>query len=89
VYDGTVAEHFDEYDRRDRALSLAGERGLTVDQCGAVGDSRSDLPVFAATPMSLALNAGDAARAGATDAIETHDLIEIVPWVEKWESRLG
>jgi len=85
VYDGTVAEHFDEHDKRDRALALAAARGLTADRCCAVGDSRSDLPLFDAVPVSLALNAGDAARAGATDALDTDDLTAVLPWLERWE----
>jgi phosphoserine phosphatase len=89
VYDGTVAEHFDEHDKRDRALALAAERGLTPDRCCAVGDSRSDLPLFGAVPVSLALNAGDTARAGATDALESDDLTAILPWLERWERGLG
>ncbi|MBF4582790.1 HAD-IB family phosphatase [Curtobacterium sp. VKM Ac-2865] len=88
VYDGTVAEHFDEHDKRDRALALAAERGLTPDRCCAVGDSRSDLPLFGTVPLSLALNAGAAARAGATDALDTDDLTTILPWLTRWERGL-
>jgi len=86
VYAGTVAEHFDEYDKRDRALQLARRLGVAVDQCAAVGDSRSDIPLFEAVPASLALNAGAAARAAATDAIDASDLREILPWLERWHS---
>lgn len=88
TYDGTVAEHFDEYDKRDRALALAIERGLSADKCCAIGDSRSDLPLFEAVPASLALNAGDAARDAATAAINTLDLTEILGWLQGWERDL-
>ncbi|MCY1694265.1 HAD family hydrolase [Curtobacterium sp. SL109] len=88
VYDGTVAEHVDEHDKRDRALALAAARGLPPDRCCAVGDSRSDLPLFGAVPVSLALNAGAAARAGATDALDTDDLTAILPWLGRWERGL-
>ncbi|CAM3139928.1 phosphoserine phosphatase [Arthrobacter ulcerisalmonis] len=70
-YDGTVAEHFNEYDKRDRALQFAAEHGVSIDHCCAIGDSRSDLPLFAAVPTSLALNAGAAARAAASAAVDT------------------
>lgn len=86
MYDGTVAEHFDEYDKRDRALELAHRSGVPVSRCAAVGDSRSDIPLFEAVPTSLALNAGAATRAAATDAIDTTDLREILPWLERWHS---
>ncbi|WP_134194770.1 HAD-IB family phosphatase [Curtobacterium sp. PhB25] len=84
VYDGTVAEHFNEYDKRDRALQLAAERGVPIDQCCAVGDSRSDIPLFDALPTSLALNAGSTARAAATAAVDTKDLRDVLPWLEAW-----
>jgi phosphoserine phosphatase len=87
AYDGTVAEHFDEYDKRDRALDLARQRSVPIDRCTAVGDSRSDIPLFQAVPASLALNATAAARNTATNAIDATDLREILPWLEQWHSK--
>ncbi|PZE32862.1 haloacid dehalogenase [Curtobacterium sp. MCSS17_006] len=87
-YDGTVAEHFNEYDKRDRALQLAAERGVSIDHCCAIGDSRSDLPLFDALPASLALNASGPARAAASAAIDTDDLRDVIPWLEAWKATL-
>lgn len=87
-YDGTVAEHFNEYDKRDRALQFAVEHGVSIDHCCAIGDSRSDLPLFAAVPTSLALNAGAAARAAASAAVDTKDLRDVIPWLEAWKAAL-
>lgn len=89
VYNGTVAEHFDEYDKRDRALQLAAERGVPVTRCCAIGDSRSDIPLFRALPTSLALNASAAAREAATHAVDTDDLVAILPWLERWQHALA
>lgn len=89
AYDGTVAEHFDEYDKRDRALRLAARRGVPLDRCCAIGDGRSDVPLFDALPTSLALNAGDSARAAATAAIDTQDLGDLLPWLAAWERTLA
>jgi phosphoserine phosphatase len=89
VYDGTVAEHFDEYDKRDRALGLARRLGVPISRCAAVGDSRSDIPLFEAVTASLALNAGAAARAAATHSIDATDLREILPWLESWHSSMA
>lgn len=88
IYDGTVAEHFDEYDKRDRALRLAQTRDVPPSHCCAIGDSRSDIPLFDALPYSLALNADQAARAAATVAIDTQNLQDILPWLEAWEAAL-
>lgn len=86
VYDGTVAEHFDEYDKRDRALDLARQRGIPIERCAAVGDSRSDIPLFDAVSASLALNAGAAARTAASDVIDATDLRGILPWLQRWRN---
>lgn len=87
-YDGTVAEHFNEYDKRDRALQFAAEHCVSIGHCCAVGDSRSDLPLFVAVPTSLALNAGDAARAAASAAVDTKDLRDVIPWLEALKAAL-
>ncbi|WIE63662.1 haloacid dehalogenase-like hydrolase [Curtobacterium sp. MCLR17_036] len=89
VHDGTVAEHLDEYGKRDRALALAAQRGVAPDRCCAVGDSRSDLPLFGSVPTSFALNAGPDARAAASVSIETGDLRDLIPWLDRWERGLG
>lgn len=88
VYAGTVAEHCNEYDKRDRALQLAARREVPIDRCCAIGDSRSDIPLFDALPTSLALNAGSMARAAASAAVDTQDLRDVVPWLETWKHTL-
>jgi phosphoserine phosphatase len=87
-YDGAVAQHFNEYDKRDRALQLAVERGVPIDHCCAIGDSRSDLPLFDALPASLALNADAMARAAASVAVDTKDLRDVISWLETWKATL-
>jgi phosphoserine phosphatase len=84
THDGTVAEHFDEFDKRDAALRYALTRGVPIERCCAIGDSRSDIPLFEVVPAALALNATGAARAAASSAIDTTDLSEVVPWLETW-----
>ncbi|TCL79362.1 phosphoserine phosphatase [Curtobacterium sp. PhB142] len=88
TYDGAVAEHFDEFDKRDRALRYALARGVPIERCCAIGDSRSDIPLFEVVPAALALNATGAARAAASTAIDTADLSDIVPWLETWLNSL-
>ncbi|QWS33245.1 HAD family hydrolase [Curtobacterium aetherium] len=88
AFDGTVEVHFDEWDKRDRALHLAADRGIRTDRCCAIGDSRSDIPLFDAVPASLALNAGTAARGAATHSLDTTDLRDALPWLEAWERAL-
>jgi phosphoserine phosphatase len=47
-YSGEVAEQFDELSKRDFAVSVAVELGVDPKRCAAVGDGRSDVPLFAA-----------------------------------------
>lgn len=79
VFTGRVARHFDEYDKRDVALGQARELGLSPGRCGAVGDSRSDLPLFAAVGVSVAFNASADARTAATATVDGDDLRSVLP----------
>ena len=78
-FTGRVARHFDEYDKRDFALAEARELGLGPRFCGAVGDSRSDLPLFAAVRLSVAFNATAGAKSAATVTVDGHDLQGVLP----------
>ncbi|WP_448316666.1 HAD family hydrolase [Streptomyces sp. CO7] len=82
-FTGRVAHHFDEYDKRDLALAQARDLGLSAASCGAVGDSRSDLPLFASAGVSVAFNASGAARAAATVAVDGDDLRAVLPALER------
>ncbi|MGW4060741.1 HAD family hydrolase [Amycolatopsis sp. NPDC004747] len=74
-YTGRVAEHLDEYGKRDFALA----QGFAPECCVAVGDSRSDLPLFAAVGTSIGFNAAPGARAVATHVVDGGDLRAIIP----------
>ncbi|MDH6215427.1 HAD family hydrolase [Streptomyces pseudovenezuelae] len=80
-FTGRVAHHFDEHDKRDFALGRAQELGLAPHSCGAVGDSRSDLPLFASVGLSVAFNASADARAAATATatVDDEDLRSVLP----------
>ncbi|MFJ6810098.1 HAD family hydrolase [Streptomyces anulatus] len=78
-FTGRVACHFDEYDKRDFALAQARELGQAPRSCAAVGDSRSDLPLFASVGLSVAFNASAGARADATVTVDDDDLRSVLP----------
>ncbi|MFE4635670.1 HAD family hydrolase [Streptomyces sp. NPDC056773] len=82
-FTGRVARHFDEYDKRDFALAQARELGLDPLSCGAVGDSRSDLPLFASVGVAVAFNASKHARTAATVAVEDNDLRGVLPHLSR------
>jgi phosphoserine phosphatase len=78
-FTGYVARDFDEFDKRDTALAQARQLGLTPAQCAAIGDSRSDLPLFTSTRTSIAFNATQAAKAAATSTVTGDDLQLVLP----------
>ncbi len=79
LFTGRVGRHFDEYDKRDCAGAWAQGMGLDLRACGAVGDSRSDLPLFASVGVSVAFNASADARAVATATVDGEDLRGVIP----------
>ncbi|MET7571424.1 HAD-IB family phosphatase [Streptomyces sp. NPDC005492] len=88
-FTGRVARHFDEYDKRDFALAQARELGLTPRSCAAVGDSRSDLPLFASVGLSVAFNASAEARAAATATVDDSDLRGVLPVLSRLVTATG
>lgn len=83
-YSGEVAEHLDELGKRDFALAVAAELGVGPARCAAVGDSRSDLPLFAAVGLAIAFNATPAARSAAHVTAEGGDLRAVIPLLTAW-----
>ncbi|MFC6567488.1 HAD family hydrolase [Actinoplanes utahensis] len=83
-YIGTVAEHLDEQGKRDYALALAAEYGVPMDRCAAIGDSRSDLPLFAVAGLPIAFNAGPAARSAARVVVDSGDLRAVLDPLRVW-----
>ncbi|GGN59882.1 hypothetical protein GCM10010112_15490 [Actinoplanes lobatus] len=83
-YTGRVAEHFDEQGKRDFALRVAAEFGVGPKVCAAIGDSRSDLPLFAEVGLAVAFNATPAARAAAHAVADGADLRAILNPLAAW-----
>lgn len=89
VFTGEVARDADELAKpafaRDRARAL----GVDVAACMAVGDSRSDIPLFGVVGASLAINASAEARAAATAVWEGDDLADAVRHLLREAGPLG
>lgn len=77
---GTVTCYFDAADFVEEVC----ERGrVSVPDAAAVGDSRSDLPMFRRVGFSITLNADAGTRAAATTAIDTDDLRGVLPLLSR------
>jgi phosphoserine phosphatase len=75
---GQVSKHFDEFDKLEFVKGYCAERQIPLSQVFAVGDSRSDIPLFGAVGFAVALNATVQAKAAASVAIESDDLSDVL-----------
>jgi phosphoserine phosphatase len=76
---GTVDGYFDEHDKLDFVAGWCADHGYSLEDIVAIGDSRSDLPLFRHAAASIALNATARARAAARQVIDTDDLRDLLP----------
>jgi phosphoserine phosphatase len=83
VMTGAVERHFDEWDKLAFVRFYCEANGIALSECIAVGDSRSDIPLFQAVGFSVALNATPEARAEASTALDSDtltDVLDVIPW---------
>ena len=83
-YTGQVATHLDEIGKHAFAQAVAAELGVDPAHCAAVGDSRSDLPLFAEVGLAIGFNATPAACAAAHQTVEGNDLRAVLPVFATW-----
>lgn len=76
---GRVARHFDEEDKVRFVEGHCAARGIALAECAAVGDSRSDLPLFKRVGLAIAFNGTPEARAAAGISLRGKDLAVILP----------
>jgi phosphoserine phosphatase len=80
---GAVEAYFDEHDKLDFVAGWCAANGYSLQDVVAIGDSRSDLPLFRHAGASIALNATAEARAAARHAIDTDDLRDLLALLVK------
>ncbi len=68
-FTGRVARHFEPEDKVAFVAEHCRRAGIGMEQVVAIGDSRSDLPLFRAVGFSVALNASSDARAAASTTV--------------------
>jgi phosphoserine phosphatase len=78
VLSGTVARYFDEHDKVRFVEDWCAKNGFSMNQVAAVGDSRSDVPLFRRAGTSIALNATPDARGAAAHTLDTDDLRDVL-----------
>ncbi|MFF4041135.1 HAD family hydrolase [Streptomyces sp. NPDC001816] len=87
VFTGRALDSYDDYVKRDFAHRVATRHGLSLDLCVAVGDSRSDLPLFDDVGCAIAFNADSKARSRAYAVVDSGDIRDVLPVLSEWVSR--
>ncbi len=81
VLSGTVSRYFDEHDKVRFVEEWCAQNRFSMSQVVAIGDSRSDVPLFRRAGMSIALNATPDARAAAAHVLDTEDLRDVLAFL--------
>lgn len=76
---GATSRHFDDDDKLQFVECWCTAHGYQLADVAAIGDSRSDVPLFHKVGTAIALNATSDARAAADHVIDTDDLRDILP----------
>jgi phosphoserine phosphatase len=85
VLSGAVSRYFDEHDKVSFVEEWCARNGHSMSEVAAVGDSRSDVPLFHRVGLSIALNATPDARAASTHEIDTGDLRDVLALLQPGE----
>lgn len=83
VLSGVVSHYFDEHDKLRFVEDWCTQNGYSMSQVAAIGDSRSDVPLFHRAGMSIALNATPDAQAAATHVLDTEDLRDVLALLQE------
>jgi phosphoserine phosphatase len=83
-FTGKVAAGFSEFAKRDFARDLASVEGLSLDKCAAIGDSRSDVPLFRDVGLAVAFNGDEHLTDVADLELSGNDLRVVLPALEAW-----
>lgn len=79
ILSGVVSRYFDEYDKLRFVEEWCADNGHSMSQVAAVGDSRSDVPLFRRVGLSIALNATPDAQDAASHVLDADDLRDVLP----------
>ncbi len=73
---GRVDRYFEPEDKVAFLRDYCESRGVSMSQVVAIGDGRSDLPMFDAVGFSVGLNASPAVRAAASASVESRSFLD-------------
>lgn len=83
-YTGVIARPFDELQKRDELLQRFRRHGIRAKASAAIGDGRSDLPVFEAVGYSVAFNAATQVELYASTSVRSSSIASTIQLLDIW-----
>ena len=83
-FTGRILTHLGGDGKLNCLKEFCTTNGIGPDRCVAIGDSDSDIPIFKACGMSIAINYSDSVKGEASEYIMTDDLGDVVKLLESW-----
>ena len=81
-FTGRVRQHIEAADKVAFGRSFCESRGIDLKECVAIGDSRSDIPLFREVGLAISYNGTDAARRAAHVSVDADSLLAVLPVIE-------
>jgi phosphoserine phosphatase len=81
VLTGSVSRHFNELDKLQFARDYCSMNDVPMEECAAIGDSRSDIPLFQHVGLAIAFNGSEAARFAAHVSVDSQDICDVLKYL--------
>src|SRR5262249_53638667 len=78
---GAVSRHFNELDKLQFARDYCVRNDVLMEECAAIGDSRSDIPLFQHVGLAVAFNGSAAARSAAHVSLDSQDICDVLKYL--------
>jgi phosphoserine phosphatase len=83
-FTGKIIHHLGDTGKLTCLGDFCSENDVSLAHCVAIGDSKSDIPLFESCGHSIAINSSEAVGERASEYIITEDLSEIVGILQTW-----
>jgi phosphoserine phosphatase len=78
LFTGRVSRHCEPEDKIAFVAEQCQRLGVGLDQVVAIGDGRSDVPMFHSAGFSVAINASSEVQAAASAAVDSQSLLDVL-----------
>jgi phosphoserine phosphatase len=78
---GVIGRHCNEFDKLAFATAYCATHGVPMDRCAAIGDSRSDIPLFQHVGLAVAFNGTSEGRAAAHVSVDSDDICDVLQYL--------